>query len=63
MESYHDDSRGSDARQCGRCFLLMQPGDKFMDEQYGPVGNSVNVCSDFLNRASVLLLLLAYIRR
>ena len=31
MESYYDDSRGSDTRQCGRCFL-MQPGDKFMDE-------------------------------
>ena len=32
MESYHDDYfRGSDTRQCGRCFL-MQPGDKFMDE-------------------------------
>jgi len=50
MESYHDDSRGSDTRQCGRCFL-MQPGDKFMDERYGPVGNCVNVCSDCLDRA------------
>ena len=48
MESYHDDSRGSDARQCGRCFL-MHSGDKFMDELYGPVGNSIDVCSDCLD--------------
>jgi len=50
MESYHDDSRGSDTRQCGRCFL-MQPGDKFMDERYGPVGNCVDVCFDCLEGA------------
>ena len=50
MESYYNDSRGSDTRQCGRC-LLMQPGDKFIDDQYGPVGDSVNVCFDCLDGA------------
>jgi len=29
----------------------MQPGDKFMDERYGPVGNCVNVCFDCLDGA------------
>jgi hypothetical protein len=50
MTSYHDVSRGSDTRQCKRC-LRMHPQDQFMDEQYGPLGNNDNVCSDCVCRA------------